>query len=128
MGTGGNTSLGGFSGLVNITSGGACVSSASAWATAGGRRHGGSCDGDLSRHHLLHAVQLDGIGGTAGGVSEPALYGDGSGRAYTLTGPITLAADQRRGQQQEENNGMFTLSGRISRPPGLIVENAQRRR
>ena len=67
-------------------------------------------------------ITLNGLGGTADGVVRPALYGDGSGGVYTLTGPITLAADSDVGNSK--NNGMLTLSGQISGPAGLIVENA----
>ena len=37
-------------------------------------------------------ITLNGLGGSVNGVSKPAIYGDGSGGAYTLSGQITLTA------------------------------------
>ena len=50
-------------------------------------------------------VTLNGIGGTADGVVRPALYGDGSGAVYTLSGPITLAATSDVGNSKNNGTG-----------------------
>ena len=92
------------SGAVNIGSGASYVMATSASTT------------------FTAPITLNGLGGTADGVVRPALYGDGSGGVYTFSGPITLAATSDVGNSI--NNGMLTLSGQISGPGGLVVENS----
>ncbi len=83
---------------------------------------GASCDLATSTTMTFsNAITLNGLGGTVGGVTRPALYGDGSGGVYTLSGQITLAASSDVGNST--NNGMLTLSGRITGPGGLVIEN-----
>ena len=124
LGTGGNTSLSGFAGTVSIASGAACLSSVNGLGSgAVNVAAGASYDLATSATSTFSTpITLNGIGGTADGVVRPALYGDGSGAVYTLSGPITLAATSDVGNSK--NNGMLTLSGQISGPGGLVVENA----
>ncbi len=83
---------------------------------------GASCDLATSTTMTFsNAITLNGLGGTVGGLTRPALYGDGSGGVYTLSGQITLAASSDVGNST--NNGMLTLSGRITGPGGLVIEN-----
>ena len=64
-------------------------------------------------------ITLNGIGGAIDGLARPAIYGDGSGPAYTLSGQITLAAGSDVGNS--ENNAPLTLSGKITGPGGLVI-------
>ena len=66
-----------------------------------------------------NAITLNGIGGTIDGYAKPAIYGDGSGGTYTLSGQITLAASSDVGNYQ--GNGMLTFSGKITGPGGLML-------
>ena len=56
------------------------------------------------------------------GYAKPAIYGDGSGGAYTLNGQITLAASSDVGNYY--GNGMLTLAGKITGPGGLVLGKA----
>ena len=64
-----------------------------------------------------NAITLNGIGGTVDGYAKPAIYGDGSGGTYTLSGQITLAASSDVGNYQ--GNGLLTLSRQDHRPGRL---------
>ncbi len=68
---------------------------------------------------LGNPFTLNGIGGTMNSVTMPAIYGDGSGAAYTLSGQITLAASSDVGNS--ENNAPLILSGKITGPGGLVI-------
>jgi len=65
-------------------------------------------------------LTLNGIGGTADRVVRTAIYGAGSGGAYTLFRSHHAGGQQRRGHYK--NNGLLTLSGPDWRPGGLLVE------
>ncbi len=75
------------------------------------------------------AITLNGIGGAVDGYAKPAIYGDGSGGVYTLSGQITLAASSDVGTDQ--GNGLLTLAGNITGPGGLAhrqdLADAERR-
>ncbi len=123
-GTGGNTSLCGFGGTVNITSGGVYLTSANSLGSGPAILASG-VDYDLKTSTTLtfsNAITLNGIGGTLDGYSKPAIYGDGSGGVYTLSGQITLAASSDIGNYY--GNGMLTLSGNITGPGGLVLGRA----
>ncbi len=124
LGTGGKTLLTGFAGTVSIASGAACLSSVNGLGSgAVNIGSGASYVMATSASTTFTApITLNGLGGTADGVVRPALYGDGSGGVYTFSGPITLAATSDVGNSI--NNGMLTLSGQISGPGGLVVENS----
>ena len=64
-------------------------------------------------------LTLNGIGSTASGVARPAIYGDGSGGVYTLSGQITLAASSDVGNSK--NNSTLSITGKITGPGGLTV-------
>ena len=68
---------------------------------------------------FTNPITLNGIGGTVDGYAKPAIYGDGSGGAYTLSGQITLAATSDVGNYY--GNGMLTLGGKITGPGGLVL-------
>ena len=124
MGTGGKTLLTGFAGTVSIASGAACLTSANGLGSGAVNVGSGAsyAVATSATTTLSTPITLNGLGGTADGVVRPALYGDGSGGVYTLTGNITLAATSDVGNSI--NNGMLTLSGQISGPGGLVVENS----
>jgi autotransporter-associated beta strand protein len=123
-GTGGNTSFSGFSGTVNFTSGGVYLTSANALGSGPVVLSSGVvCDLKTSTTSTFsNAITLNGIGGTLDGYAKPAIYGDGSGGAYTLSGQITLAASSDIGNYY--GNGMLTLSGYITGAGGLILGKA----
>ena len=68
---------------------------------------------------FANPITLNGIGGTISAVTKPAIYGDGSGAAYTFAGQITLAATSDVGNS--ENNAPLVLSGKITGPGGLVI-------
>ena len=120
-GTGGDTSLCGFSGTVNVTSGGVYFNSADALGSGPlGFGNGGVCDLNTSTATTIaNPLTLGGIGGTIDGYAKPAIYGDGVGGTYTLSGQITLAATSNVGNYY--GNGMLTLGGKITGPGGLML-------
>ena len=115
--------LSSFAGTVSIASGAACLPSANGLGSGPVNVAAGAslALATSATTTFTTPVTLNGIGGTADGVVRPALYGDGSGAVYTLSGPITLAATSDVGNSK--NNGMLTISGQISGPGGLVVEN-----
>ena len=122
-GTGYNTSLSGFSGPVSVTSGAVAMYSANALGSGAVTvSNGGSYDLTTSTTTTFSIpITLSGIGGAANGVTKPALYGDGSGGLYTVSSQITLAASSDVGNAK--TNGPLTISGQITGPGGLVVEN-----
>ena len=96
---GGSNALG--SGAVNVASGAVCDVTSSATAT------------------FANAITLNGLGGTIDGYAKPAIYGDGTASVNTFSGPITLAATSDVGNYK--NNGMLTISGKITGPGGLVL-------
>ena len=111
----------GFSGTVNVTSGGVYLSSVDALGSGPlSFGNGAVCDLNTSAATTIaNPITLGGIGGTIDGYAKPAIYGDGSGGTYTLCGPITLAATSDVGNYY--GNGMLTLSGKITGPGGLML-------
>jgi autotransporter-associated beta strand protein len=64
-------------------------------------------------------ITLNGIGAANDGYAKPAIYGDGGGGTYTLSGQITLAATSDIGNYT--GNGELTLGGKITGPGGLVL-------
>ena len=120
-GTGANTALCGFAGTVSVSSGGVYLHSAGALGS-GPVSLGNGAIYDLftsANTTFSNPITLNGIGGTMDSATKPAIYGDGSGAAYTLSGQITLAASSDVGNS--ENNAPLTISGQITGPGGLVI-------
>jgi fibronectin-binding autotransporter adhesin len=123
-GTGGNTTLTSYAGLVSLMSGAVYLRSADGLGS-GGVNVGNGVVFDLltaATVTLSNPITLNGLGGTVDGYAKPAIYGDGGSNAYTLSGPITLAATSDVGNYK--NNGMLTFSGQITGPGGLVIGKA----
>jgi fibronectin-binding autotransporter adhesin len=120
-GTGGDTSLSGFAGTVKVMSGVAYVRSADGLGSGTTYVAGGAVYSLASSATTTYSspIVLNGVGGTVDGVLKPALYGDGSGGAYTVSGPITLAATSDVGNSS--NNSTLTLGGKITGAGGLYL-------
>ena len=123
-GAGGNTSLVGFSGPVNLASGGVSLRSADALGSgpinvAAGASYELATSATTT---FSNPITLNGIGVAVDGYAKPAIYGDGSGGVYTVSGQITLAANSDVGNYKD--NGMLTFSGKITGPGGLAIGKA----
>ena len=123
-GTGGNTSLTGYSGAVNLMSGAAYLMSANGLGTGtiivGNGAYCALCTSATTT--FSNPFTLYGVGGTVDGYAKPAIYGDSGSGIYTLSGQITLAATSNVGNYG--GNGMMTFSGKITGPGGLVIGKA----
>ena len=121
LGTGYNTALAGFAGTVKLLSGGVYLHSSNAVGSGGLNLSSGAiCDLDSSeQHQLQQSDHLKRHRRRGGRFYRPAIYGDGSGAAYTLSGQITLAASSDVGNS--ENNSPLLLGGKITGPGGLVI-------
>jgi fibronectin-binding autotransporter adhesin len=119
--TSANTSLGLFSGPVNILSGAVYLRSASGLGSGSLNLGNGASlllwTGTTTTFNK--AITLNGIGTAVDNYSKPAIYGDGGGGTYTLSGQITLAATSDIGNYG--GNGTMTISGKITGPGGLVL-------
>jgi fibronectin-binding autotransporter adhesin len=121
MGAGYNTSLTGFNGSVNVTSGSIMLRSANGLGN-GGIGIGSGANLLLwtsTTTTFANPIVLYGLGGSGSGYVKPAIYGDGGSGIYTLSGQITLSATSDIGNYG--GNGMLTLSGRITGGGGLVI-------
>ena len=124
MGGSGNTSLTGFSGTTNLASGVYYLRAANALGSGSIIVGNGATDSLFTQTTTTFSnpITLNGIGGTNDGYAKPAIYGDGGGGTYTLSGQITLAATSDIGNYQ--GNGALTLSGKITGAGGLVLGKA----
>ncbi len=106
---------------MKLLSGGVYLHSSNAVGSGGLNLSSGAvCDLDSSSStSFSNPITLNGIGGAVDGSYRPAIYGDGSGAAYTLSGQITLAASSDVGNS--ENNSPLLLGGKITGPGGLVI-------
>ncbi len=121
LGSGYNTSLTGFSGTTNLQSGIVYLRNANGFGSgAANIGNGAVCSLWTSATTTFSTpFTLNGIGGANDGHAKPAIYGDGGSGAYTLSGQITLNATSDIGNYT--NNGMMTLSGKITGAGGLVL-------
>ncbi len=119
--TSANTSLSTFIGPVNILSGAVFLRSASGLGMGSLTLGNGASlllwTGTTTTFNK--AITLSGIGTTVDNYSKPAIYGDGGGGTYNLSGQITLAATSDIGNYA--GNGTMTLGGKITGPGGLVL-------
>lgn len=116
-----NTSLGTFAGPVNILSGAVFLRSATGLGSGSLNLGDGASlllwTGTATT--FTKSITLNGIGTTVDSYAKPAIYGDGGGGTYTLSGQITLAATSDIGNYA--GNGTMTISGKITGPGGLVL-------